>query len=594
MRRPQPAFRLVAVIAGLLVLLTIAAPAAARSDARSGRGPRIALETADAVRLARLAPQARRARVSGAACTGWKSTRTPPRTIRVLRSKRSQVDRDVVGIVQEVPFREYVGTVVAAEWPTHYPIETIKAGALAVKQYAWYYTIVYRGGEVKLRDGSTACYDIKDTTADQYYYPEDPDLEPTDKILRAIESSWPLTVRRYRPATASSTFFLTGYRAGRSVACGTDTDGWKLYQNSTRRCGQDGLRMLDILRLYLEPRLEIVSLGRHDIVGNERGDASAFVVNGQDELVAHVWDPSANPPGPGTPTAQVLARDALIGAVSSDADGDGRDDLVWMRRTSPSEARIRVARSSGDDYGAEATWYAGTTNGPLDDAILLAGDFDADERRDIAVLARDGDGHAAVHVFRKAKSGDAFRPPRTWWSGALEFGRIRDAWAGDVSGDGRADLIVLEDIEDGGMRIRIALGKRPGIGLKELRTRFTDTSLKPSRVRIVPGDADRDGREDLFLVTRDGNPGRVDRLSGRPGGALVRSRLWRAPKSDPFIIRDIRLGVADVDVDGHSDLLVYTKDGRGTRIRVLESRYTSMSPALSIRTPIAWEGLRPY
>jgi len=145
------------------------------------------------------------------------------------------------------------------------------------------------------------------------------------------------------------------------------------------------------------------------------------------------------------------------------------------------------------------------------------------------------------------------------------------------------------------MRIKIGLGKRPGIGLKELRTRFTDTSLKPNRARFVPGDADRDGREDLFLVTRDGNPGRVERLSGRPGGALVRSSLWRAPKSDPLVIRDIRLGVADVDFDGHSDLLLYTKDGRGTRIRVLASRYTSMFKAPSIAAPAAdWEGLRPY
>jgi hypothetical protein len=485
--------------------------------------------------------------------------------------------------------------VIAAEWPSHYPIETIKAGALAVKQYAWYYTIVYRGGEVELEDGSTACYDVKDTTVDQYYDPEDPDLATTDKIRRAIDSSWPLTVRRYRPATASSSFFLTGYRAGRAVPCGADTDGWKLYQNSTRRCGEDGLRMLDILRLYLEPRLEIVTLGRHDIVGNERGDASAFVRNGQGHLVAHVWDPSATEPGLSPGTTRSLSPGGLIGAVSSDVDDDGHDDLVWMRRTGPSEARIRVAPSSGDDYGEDTGWYQGTTIGSLDDAILLSGDFDADERRDVAVLARDGGGRAAVHVFRKAKSGDAFRPPRTWWSGALEMGHVRDAWAGDVSGDGRADLIVLEDIESGGMRIKVALGKRPGIGLKELRTRFSDASLKPGRVRIVPGDADRDGREDLFLVTRDGNPGQVERLAGRPGGALVRSRLWRAPKSDPFVIRDIRLGVADVDFDGHSDLLVYTRDGRGTRIRVLASRYTSMLRAPSIAAPtVDWEGLQPY
>ena len=197
-------------------------------------------------------------------------------------------------------------------------------------------------------------------------------------------------------------------------------------------------------------------------------------------------------------------------------------------------------------------------------------------------------------MFRKL-AGGGFNAPAEWWSGALDLDRVRGAWAGDVSGDGRADLIVLEDLPDGGMRIRTALAKRPPPGLKALRTRFTDTSMLPHRTRIVPGDADRDGREDLFLVTRDGNPGRVERLSGRGGGDLVRTRLWSAPKSDKLVIREIRLGVADLDYDGHTDLLLFTKHGDGTRIRVLESRYAAMHPATSIVAPsIPWGDLRPY
>ena len=322
--------------------------------------------------------------------------------------------------------------------------------------------------------------------------------------------------------------------------------------------------------------------------------ASAFVENGQDELVAHVWNPSASPQGAGSRTTQALTIGGLVGALSSDVDGDGRDDLVWMRRTGESEARIRVARSSGTDYAASEDWYAGPTKASLDDAFFLSGDFNGDERRDAAILARDGGGRAAVFVFRKLAN-DGFHAPAKWWSGALDLDRVRGAWAGDVSGDGRADLIVLEDLPDGGMRIRIALAKRPPPGLKELRTRFTDTSLQPTRTRIVPGDADRDGREDLFLVTREGNPGRVERLSGRPGGALVRTRLWTARKADPLVIREIRLGVADIDYDGHTDLLLFTKDGDGTRIRVLESRYSSMQQVPSIRAPsIDWGDLRPY
>ena len=595
MRRPQTASRLMAVIVGLLVLLVIAAPAAARRPDKATRGPRIGLRTADAAQLARTAPQARRARVSGTdECTGWTSTRTPPPTIRVLRAKkRDGVSRQIVGTVQEVPFRDYVGVVLAAEWPDHYPIESIKAGALAVKQYAWYYTIVYRGHEVKLEDGSMACYDVEDTTNDQVYYPEQ--WSPSAKHLRAIESSWPLTLRKFRAATGASTFFLTGYRNGASVACGADVDGWHLFQQSVRRCGLDGRKMRDILRKYLEPQLEIVTLGRHDIIGNEKGDASAFVQNDQDELVAHVWTPGAEPPESGSRTAEALAIGGLVGALSSDVDGDRRDDLVWMRRTGPEEGRIKVARSNGVDYADPEDWYAGTTKASLDDAVLLSGDFNGDERRDVAILATaQGGGHASVFVFKRI-AGGGFNEPAKWWSGPLDLDHVTAAWAGDVSGDGRADLIVREDPESGGIRVKIALANRTSSGLGELKTRFSDDTLRPSRARIVPGDADRDGREDLFLVTRNGGAGHVDRLKARPAGVLVRSVLWKAPKDDPIDIRSTRLGVADVDYDGLTDLLLFQKDGTGTRIRVLKSRYDSMVQAPSIALPsIEWEGLRPY
>ena len=50
-------------------------------------------------------------------------------------------------------------------------------GALAVKQYGWYYTMHWRGGSCQVTnpdDGTTTveCYDVKDGTLDQIYKPE--------------------------------------------------------------------------------------------------------------------------------------------------------------------------------------------------------------------------------------------------------------------------------------------------------------------------------------------------------------------------------------------------------------------------------------
>src|SRR5450759_980406 len=89
--------------------------------------------------------------VQAAVCTGWSSTTTPPATIRVLRS--------ATGVVQAVGFETYVKVVMPAEWPSSWPMESLRAGAVAVKQYAWYHAMHYRGGT-----GTGGCYDVVDNT----------------------------------------------------------------------------------------------------------------------------------------------------------------------------------------------------------------------------------------------------------------------------------------------------------------------------------------------------------------------------------------------------------------------------------------------
>lgn len=178
-----------------------------------------------------------------AACgTAWTSRSTPPRTIRVLRSRS--------GTVQTVAFRRYVATVMASgEWPTWMPRATLEAGALATKQYAWYYALKghHRAG---YRTGAGACYDVRDDTRDQLFRPER--ARPTRKQQRAVEATWPLTLWK------KGRFFLTGYRQGERAACASDANGWKLYARSAQRCARErGWSGRRIIGAYYAP-LEFV------------------------------------------------------------------------------------------------------------------------------------------------------------------------------------------------------------------------------------------------------------------------------------------------------------------------------------------------
>ncbi len=71
-------------------------------------------------------------------CTNWTSLISPPKTIRVLRTR--------TGLVEVVPFRTYVyRTHVAEFWseylPTPYSDALLGAGAVAIKQNAWSWTM---------------------------------------------------------------------------------------------------------------------------------------------------------------------------------------------------------------------------------------------------------------------------------------------------------------------------------------------------------------------------------------------------------------------------------------------------------------------
>jgi hypothetical protein len=181
------------------------------------------------------------ASVEASSCTGWTSKTSPPATIRVLRTRS--------GRVEKVGFRRYVAEVMASgEWPSRLPRATLEAGAVATKQYAWYYALKGNHRAGYRRAGK--CYDVRDDTMDQLYRPNR--AAPTAKQKSAIDKTWGLTLRK------SGRFFLTGYRAGVTQRCGVDANGWKLYAKSVTSCARQGMGYQQILKRYLSPNLKLV------------------------------------------------------------------------------------------------------------------------------------------------------------------------------------------------------------------------------------------------------------------------------------------------------------------------------------------------
>lgn len=228
-----------------------------------------------------------------AACgTDWQSKQEPPESILVLRTATGQVE--------EVGFKRYVAVVMASgEWPSSLPVALLEAGALATKQYGWYYAL-----EGNHRDGyqnaAGKCYDVRDDSKDQVYRPET--AEPTEKQKAARDELWGLSLRK------NGKFFLTGYRQGSATKCADDHDEWKLYATSATDCAKRlDYDSIEILHAYYSPKLTEVWAP-----GTEPEADDGAVPDGTTE-VEEASDPQAAPD-------EAMSGDE---AVSDDPDDDG-------------------------------------------------------------------------------------------------------------------------------------------------------------------------------------------------------------------------------------------------------------------------------
>ncbi len=176
-------------------------------------------------------------RVAASSCTGWTSESSPPPTIRVYRH--------VSGNVDTVDFKTYAKNVLSREWIGSWTTESLRSGALAVRNYAWYQVLHWRGGV----NADGQCFDLRDDTWDQVY---DPSQRTWSTAAAAVDDTWSWRVYK------SGHIFPTYYNAGDiGEACGANANGWKAYQWGTQACGLNGLSASEIILTYYYPGVTV-------------------------------------------------------------------------------------------------------------------------------------------------------------------------------------------------------------------------------------------------------------------------------------------------------------------------------------------------
>lgn len=186
-----------------------------------------------AVTLATLAPTHAAAQVQSVDNTA------EPNTIRVaIRSDNPSGEPDPRGkiiYVQPIPFKDYVRDCLPNEWIPGWSPEALKAGALAVKMFAWYHHL-----NPITMDGFT--YDVDNTTNFQVfrYYSRQPE---TDTAVN--------TIFKYAYVRPNGEIIELNYRAGVP-----NSPNWqyrnaqKMSQWGSEYWAAEGRNYLQILQFY--------------------------------------------------------------------------------------------------------------------------------------------------------------------------------------------------------------------------------------------------------------------------------------------------------------------------------------------------------
>ena len=328
--------------------------------------------------------------------------------------------------------------------------------------------------------------------------------------------------------------------------------------------------------------------------GDVNGDGYADVVIGAyyydggqtDEGAAFVYHGSAAGLGDnGTPanadwtaeSDQANARFGISVAGAGDVNGDGYADVVvgadLYDGGQTDEGRAYVYHGSETGLSTSANWMAENNQAAayLGTSVAGAGDVNGDGRGDLVVGAYGYDGGQAdegrAYVYHGSATGLSTTANWTVESNqAAAFFGLPVAGAGDVNGDGYADVVVAARYYDGGQtdegRAYVYHGSAAGLASSAAWTAESNQAGAEFGVSVVgAGDVNGDGYADLVVGAYRYDNGQTDEgwatvYHGSAAG-LASSAAWTAESNQAGAEFGTAVaGAGDVNGDGYADVIV--------------------------------------
>ncbi|MFE7379774.1 FG-GAP-like repeat-containing protein [Streptomyces zhihengii] len=225
-------------------------------------------------------------------------------------------------------------------------------------------------------------------------------------------------------------------------------------------------------------------------------------------------------------------------------------EVLGGRRSDFQTGYIRWNRESG--HVAGHTWTARTAHLRTD----LGGDYDADGRTDV-LTAYDYEKATTGLFVAKAGSEGGHNPPQEYWSDEPgDFDYTRTKWgSGDFNGDGRSDVVGFYDYGTAGVGAWSFLTQAAGPPVRR-KSVVVPTGWDWSRTTVLTGDVNGDGRDDLVLVQNKGNGVTgVYRSLARTDGSFENPVLSYESPAGYWWSENVRYTMGDTNGDGRDDII---------------------------------------